>query len=67
MWDANWIKAAVVQGWWVYSCKSSTFFLRHPATADVHFTACGPPGKKFGHPCSRALKFLTIIERKAKN
>ena len=32
------------------SKKSEYIFLRHPAPADVHPTACGPPGKKFGHP-----------------
>ena len=26
------------------------FFSKHPAPANVHLTAYGPPGKKFGHP-----------------
>ena len=34
------------------SKKSEYIFLRHSAPADVHLTASGPPGKKFGHPCS---------------
>ena len=31
--------------------NSEYIFLRHPAPTDVHLTACGPPSKKFGHPC----------------
>ena len=40
------------------SCKSEYIFLRHPAPADVHLTACGPPGKKFGHPWSKHWQIL---------